>query len=212
MNFRIFTPSVLFIIVSLLAIVVAMPAKAQSTDQKKISITANTGVAIPVAPFFFRQNWNVGPGLEAGIAYRTTPFNQIQLNASYHNFSFDGGGFRNFQNLPPGTSISSSSAEIMTLALNSIFEYDVEGTSVTPYLKVGAGLFRFLPRDINYTTTDGSDTFESESETTLMLNGAFGLDYPIRGSLSLFVEAKFVNGVFVDRRTQYLPVSVGIRI
>ncbi|MFU8862232.1 MAG: outer membrane beta-barrel protein [Cyclonatronaceae bacterium] len=199
-------------LILLIAIVVAAPVKAQSTDQKRISITANTGVAFPVAPFFFRQNWNVGPGLEAGIAYRTTPFNLIQLNASYHNFGFDSDGFRNFQNLPPGTSISSSSAEIMTLVLNSIFEYNVERTTATPYIKVGAGFFRFLPRDINYTTTDGSDTFESESETRLMLNGAFGLDYPLRGSLSLFVEAKFVNGIFVDRRTQNLPVSVGIRI
>lgn len=199
-------------LILLIAIVVAAPVKAQTADQKRISITANTGVAIPVAPFFFRQNWNVGPGLEAGIAYRTTPFNLIQLNASYHNFGFDSDGFRNFQNLPPGTSISSSSAEIMTLALNTIFEYDVERTTVTPYIKVGAGLFRFLPRDINYTTTDGSGTFESESETTLMVNGAFGLEYPTSGSMSIFMEAKFVNGIFTDQRTQYFPISVGIRI
>lgn len=205
---RIFRANLIFLI----AIVVAAPAEAQQTDQNRISISASTGVAIPVAPFFFRQNWNVGPGIEAGIAYRTTPFNQIELNASYHNFGFDSDGFRNFQNLPPGTQIGSGSAEIMTLALNSIFEYDVEGTTVTPYIKVGAGLFRFLPRDINYTTPDETGTFESESETTLMLNGVFGLDYPIQGSMSLFVEAKFVNGLFADRRTQYLPVSVGIRI
>ncbi|HAC16820.1 MAG TPA: hypothetical protein DCE78_12880 [Bacteroidetes bacterium] len=201
----------LFIMIATVSLAYSQQTPSLQSDEKRISFTVNGGVAIPVAPFFFRQNWNVGPGIEAGIGYRIRSNSLLRLNVSYYNFGFTNSGFQNFQNLPPEANISSSNAETMTLGLNAIYEYQRMETDLVPYLTIGAGLFRFLPSDIQYSAEGETTTFEVESETSLMFNSGIGFLYPLRQTTSVFLEAKLVTGLFVDRRTQYIPISFGIR-
>lgn len=114
-----------------------------------------------------------------GILNFISTYSLVQLNTSYHNFNFNSDGFQDFQNLPAVTDISSSNAQIMTIAFNYVFEYRVGGGAYISYLKAGSGLFRFLPKDIEYSTPDETGIFESDTETTLMLNSTIGFLGPM---------------------------------
>ncbi len=52
--------------------------------------------------------------------------------------------------------------------------------------------------------------FEQRSESTMGINGSVGLRHALGNRFSVYAEAKFVTSLFVDRRTQYFPLSVGI--
>ncbi len=199
---------------SFIAILLIQPlhmetAKAQSSD--KIDVYIDVGAGIPANPANFTQNWKTGYGIGGGGSYEIRPSVKLQLYGQYYRFSFDEDGARENVNVPEAiTGVDGAEAEIFTAMLNAIYEYRLPGVPTLTYASVGAGFFRSVRSDFTVTTAEESFTFDQRSESTLGVNGAVGLRHALSNSLSVYAEAKFVTSFFVNRRTQYFPLSVGI--
>lgn len=183
---------------------------AQTQNENNIQISINTGMAVPVSPDQFRHGWRVGPGGGIGIGYKINPRITLQLYGSYHRFAFDESGFRSDLNLNSNTSLDGGASEIGTIMGNVIFNYETFENRVTPYFKIGGGFFRSVRSDVDVTTSTTTFTINTNSEVTIGANSAIGITYFIGKKLSAFVEIKYTTAFFESRRTQYLPMNIGI--
>lgn len=184
-------------------------AGAQASD--KVNYYLDIGTGIPASPTNFTQNWNVGYGAGIGISYEIRPSIKLQLYGQYHRFSFDEDGARENVSVPQSvTDIDGAQAEIFTAMLNVIYEYELPGVPTSTYASAGAGFFRSVRRNFTVSTANDTFTFDQRSESTLGLNGAVGLRHALSEKLAAYAEAKFVTSFFVDRKTQYFPISIGI--
>lgn len=133
------------------------------------------------------------------------------MYGQYYRFSFDEDGARENVSVPESiTGVDGVEAEIFTAMLNAIYEYRLPGVPTLTYASVGAGFFRSVRGDFTVTTAEDTYPFDQRSESTLGINGALGLRHALGETVSVYAEVKFVTSFFVDRRTQYLPLSVGI--
>lgn len=186
-------------------------ASAQSSD--KIDFYIDVGLGIPAAPSNFTQNWNVGYGIGSGISYEIRPSVKLQLYSQYYRFGFDEEGARDNVNIPQSiTGIDGAEAEVFNVMLNAIYEYELPGVPTLTYVSIGSGFFRSVRSDFTVTTAEETFMFDQRSESTLGVNGALGLRHALGEAISVYAEVKFVTSLLVDRRTQYLPLSVGISL
>jgi len=184
-------------------------AKAQKVG--KISYTVDASIGIPAGPYSFTQNWNTGYGFGGGISYEVQPSVMIQLYGQYHRFGLDKKGVRNNSNSPQTvTGINDVTAETFHIMLNFIYEYKLPQVTPTPYISLGSGFFKAWRNDIVVQTADDEFILDQNSGSTLGVNGAVGLRHAVSNAVSVKLEAKFVTGLFVDRRTQYVPISLGV--
>ncbi|MDR8390025.1 hypothetical protein NC796_02665 [Aliifodinibius sp. S!AR15-10] len=171
----------------------------------------DVGIGIPASLANFTQNWNATYGAGAGISYEIRPSVKPQLYSQYHRFSFDEDGARVKVNVPQSiTDIDGAEAEIFTAMLNGIYEYELPRVSTLTYASVGAVFFRSIRRDFTVSTANDTFTFDQRSESTLGISGTVGLRHAINDNFAAYAEAKVVTSFFVDRRTQYFPISIGI--
>lgn len=206
-----FTYSLTVTIVLALFLQLGVIDRAEAQPSSKINYYLDVGTGIPAAPSNFTQNWNVGYGIGAGISYEIRPSVKLQLFSQYHRFGFDEEGARD--NVTVSQSIikvDGAEAKIFNVMLNAIYEYKVPGVQTLTYASVGAGFFRSVRSDFTVTTANDTFMFDQRSESTMGINGAVGLRHELGNRLSVYAEAKFVTSLFVDRRTQYFPLSVGI--
>ncbi len=184
-------------------------ANAQSLD--RINFYIDVGAAIPTHPVNFTENWNVGYGIGAGASYEIRPLIKLQLYGQFYRFGFDEDEARKSVNVPEAiTGIEGNEAEIFTVMLNAVYEYRLPGSSAVTYGSVGAGFFRSVRSDFDVITADETFTINQVSSSSPGVNAAVGIRYALSSGVSLYAEAKFVTSIFVDRRTQYFPFSVGI--
>ena len=177
----------------------------------KIDYYVDVGAGIPVNPSNFTQNWNIGYGAGVGVSYEVQPNVKLQLYGQYYRFGFDEEGARDNVNVSQTiTGIDGVEANMYSMMLNAIYEYKLPGISTSTYFSVGAGYFRVVRSDFTVTTSDDTFNIDQNSGSSLGVNGAVGIRRALSRNLSMYVEAKFVTGLFVDNRTQYLPLSVGI--
>lgn len=95
--------------------------------------------------------------------------------------------------------------------LNFIYEYSLPQVATTPYFSLGSGYFKAWRNDIVVQTADDKFILDQNSGSTLGVNGAIGIRQAVSNAVSVKLEAKFVTGLFVDRRTQYVPISLGVQ-
>ncbi|GEM_PF-2483832 len=183
---------------------------AQTQNENRIQISINTGIAVPVSPDGFNRGWHIGPGGGMGVGYKINPRVTLQLYGSYHRFAFDESGFRSDLNLNSNTSLDGGASEIGTIMGNVIFNYETFDNRVTPYFKIGGGFFRSVRSDVDVTTSTNTFTVDSDSEATFGANSAIGINYLVGRKVSAFVEIKYTTAFFESRRTQYLPINIGI--
>lgn len=185
-------------------------ARAQSAD--KIDYYLDIGAGIPAAPASFPQNWNTGYGIGGGVSYEVQPSVKLQLYGQYYRFGFDEDGARDDVNVPQTiTGIDGATADLYHLMLNIIYEFELPGIPTSTYFSVGSGYFRAVRSDFTISTSDETFEIEQNSGSSLGVNGAVGLRHALNNNLTIYAEAKFVTGLFVDRRTQYVPISLGLQ-
>jgi opacity protein-like surface antigen len=185
--------------------------KAAAQTDKKIKYYLNVGAGIPAAPSNFTTNWNIGYGIGAGVSYEIRPSVDLQLLWQYHRFGFDEDGARNGVDVPQAIiGIDGAEAEIFTGMLNVIYDYTLPGVPTSTYVSIGAGFFHSALSDFTVATANDSFFFNQRSKSTAGVNGALGIRHSLSDNTSLYAEAKFVTSLFVNRRNQYFPISVGV--
>jgi opacity protein-like surface antigen len=173
----------------LLASLGAAPAAAQGA---KFSLGG--GLTLPLGDFgdFASTGWH---GL-AGVSFM--PANVpvgIQVDGMYQRLGVD-------DDLTLGDDVSN---QIIQGTANAVYRFQVsEDTKIRPYIIGGVGLYNF-----KLTGDDVPDNFESE--TDFGINAGAGFDFEA-GAVALFVEGRFHNVFTEGDNTNFIPVTVGVRL
>jgi Outer membrane protein beta-barrel domain len=89
---------------------------------------------------------------------------------------------------------------------NAVYRFTTsEDTKIRPYIIGGVGLYNG-----KVSGDDIPDEFET-SESDFGINGGAGFDF-VAGSLSLFVEGRFHNVFTEGNSSNFIPITVGVRL
>src|SRR5919112_538229 len=122
----------------------------------------------------------------------------IQIDGSYQQFSLDDTEFPGFDGLKNRLIMGTG---------NVVFKFkSSEESTFRPYLIGGAGVY-----NSKITGSDDPDDVLPGGETKFGLNGGAGFDFKA-GAIGLFVEGRFHNVFTEGSNTQFLPVTLGIRL
>jgi hypothetical protein len=122
----------------------------------------------------------------------------IQIDGSYQQFGLDDAAFPGFDGL---------NNRLLVGTGNLVFKFKTsEESTFRPYLIGGGGVY-----NSKITGSDDPEDVLPGGETKFGVNAGAGFDFKA-GSAGLFVEGRFHN-VFTDEsNTQFIPISVGIRL
>lgn len=174
----------------LMASVGAAPVVAQGA---KFSLGG--GLTLPLGDF----GDAAGTGFHGLAAVSFQPENfpvGIQVDGMFHRLGVDddpvfGDVDANFQ-LIQGTA-------------NAVYRFQTSpDTKIRPYIIGGVGLY-----NSKLTGDDVPDDFGSE--TDFGINGGAGFDF-VAGSVGLFIEGRFHNIFTEDESTNFIPITVGVRL
>jgi hypothetical protein len=122
----------------------------------------------------------------------------IQIDGSYQQFGLDDAAFPGFDGLKNRLLVGTG---------NLVFKFKTsEESTFRPYLIGGGGVY-----NSKVTGSDDPGDVLPGGETKFGVNAGAGFDFKA-GSAGLFVEGRFHN-VFTDEsNTQFIPITVGIRL
>jgi hypothetical protein len=111
----------------------------------------------------------------------------FQVDASYHQLGFDGGGGKD---------------QIISGTANAVYTFSVgPETQFRPYLIGGGGLYNVKAKpDVGFTSSD----------TKFGINVGAGFNFKTSG-VGVFVEGRFHNVLVSGPDFHYIPITVGVR-
>lgn len=165
--------------------------------EKPVEIYLATGAAYPTNDFNLQYNYgfngSVGVGLRIANSLRVVPKAEIQtfsIDPNYFVDTVSGGNY----------------TAIMTGADLRWFS-DLHKWWFDPILLVGGGLaFARVS-----TLTVGEITYYSHNETKLYFNIGAGVDMRMTPKISAFITGRYVRISTGGTKTEFFPVSVGMR-
>jgi hypothetical protein len=164
---------------------------------------------------FFDNGWTVG----GGVTFRPDPTRGFALQAEI-NYSYFGTSYGNYANQPPfyggygnygnyGQTVTGFVDGVLQLPLNPWMRLNVIGG-------VGVGYSRF---DFNqnggygcypYSCGPGFGNYNYRDSTDFAWNAGLGMDFPLRGGQSWFLEARYER-IQTQQPTEYIPIRIGFR-
>lgn len=117
----------------------------------------------------------------------------IQVDGMFQRFGFD--------NAPDGFD---GNIQVIQGTANAVYKFQTSPDSkVRPYIIGGVGLYN--------SKATGDDVIDDASDTDFGINGGAGFDFKL-GAVGAFVEGRFHN-VFSDPdNTNFIPITVGVRL
>jgi hypothetical protein len=171
---------------ALMATVGAAPAVAQGA---KFSLGG--GLTMPLGDL----GDGTGTGFHGLAAVSFAPANfpvGIQIDAMYNRFGLENDVDGNLR--------------ILQGTANAVYRFTTsEDSKIRPYIIGGVGLYNG-----KVAGDDIPDEFE-ESESDFGINGGAGFDF-VAGSVGLFVEGRFHNVFTEGESSNFIPITVGIRL
>jgi Outer membrane protein beta-barrel domain len=181
---------------SLGVIAFAAPVQAQSPVQ--FSLGGSLGIPLGDFGDAAKTGWHALAG--ATFTPATLPVG-IQVDANYSQFSASDEALAALE-LPEDASVKT---RLMFATANAVYNFKTAETSrIHPYIIGGLGVYNAKP-----TGDDVDDA--AESTTDFGINAGAGFNVAA-GAASLFVEGRF-HDIFTDGgSTQFVPLTVGLRI
>jgi opacity protein-like surface antigen len=182
----------------------------------------------------FANYWTMqyGGGLSAGILLSPSirligsfEHYQFKLNKDGINDGFDTNYMRDiwiFNRVSMNPSADPST--ITSVSANLRFSPSGLSGPLAPYFLGGLGIMRFSLSEINMPTTSVLTVSGSEiamtaqqsvtggDQTALFFQYGLGFDIQLTGSIDMFVEARYANGLNKGLRTSYIPITGGIKM
>jgi hypothetical protein len=122
----------------------------------------------------------------------------IQIDGSYQQFSLDDAAFPGFDGLKNRLIMGTG---------NIVFKFkSSEESTFRPYLIGGGGVY-----NSKVTGSDDPGDVLPGGETKFGINAGAGFDFKAGGA-GLFVEGRFHNVFTEGSNTQFIPITVGIRL
>ena len=176
---------------ALMASVGAAPAVAQSGAQ----FSLGGGLTLPLGDF----GDAAGTGFHGLAAVAFAPANfpvGFQIDGMFHRLGIDDD--------PIGGDVDAN-FQIIQGTANAVYRFvTAEDTKVRPYLIGGVGLY-------NSKLTGDDVPAGLDSETDFGINAGAGFDF-VAGAVGLFVEGRFHNIFTEDESTNFIPITVGVRL
>jgi hypothetical protein len=95
--------------------------------------------------------------------------------------------------------------QIIQGTANAVYRFQTsEDTKIRPYIIGGVGLY-------NLKATGDGVVGDPGSDTDFGINGGAGFDF-VAGSVGLFVEGRFHNVFTEGESTNFIPITVGVRL
>jgi opacity protein-like surface antigen len=163
---------------------------------RPIKVGISGGISQPVgdAKDAYKMGFDVGALAELHVPAMPVA---VRGEFMYHRFNMQDAAASAF-------GATSGNSRMLVGTANLIYSLPVPGM-VKPYLIGGVGLYNGKSKlEVN-----GSSS-ESESSTDVGLNGGAGMEFGLAG-LSTFVEARFHSVSTEGARTNFVPVTVGIK-
>lgn len=168
----------------------AAPAVAQGAE-----FSLGGGLTLPLGNF----GDAAGTGFHGLAAVSFVPSGSpigIQVDGMFHRTGMD-------DNFALGDDVNT---QIIQGTANAVYKFQTsEETKIRPYLIGGVGLYSF-----KLTGDDVEDPF-GDAETDFGINGGAGFDFKF-GSAGLFVEGRFHNVFSEGESTNFIPITVGVRL
>jgi opacity protein-like surface antigen len=174
------------------AVAAATPAAAQDAAAvRPMTFGVSGGLTLPIGDL----GDAVGSGFNAGahLAFKpaTFPFG-VRVEGQFNRFAYE------------ETLASDGNLQIISGTANAVFGVPAASSAFRPYIIGGIGVYNSKS---SFETVVGDG---SSSDTNFGLNGGAGIEFGLSG-LSTFIEARF-NTIFTEgSKTNFIPITFGIK-
>jgi len=166
-------------------------------NEKPVELYLATGAAFPTHDFNLQYNYgfngSVGVGFRLANSFRVVPKIEVQQFSIDPNYFVD--------------TVSGGNYTAIMTGVDLRWFTDVRDWWFDPVLLVGGGLAYARVT----TLTVGDITYYSHNETKLYLNIGAGVDMRITPKISAFVTGRYVRISTGGTKTEFFPISVGMR-
>lgn len=166
-----------------------------------------------MSPQEFSDFWGPKFNFGAGIGYPVGVDQKLTLVGyfDYNSFGIDeaqviaasgAGGL--------GLTVSGGSIKVLTITAN-LKASPAPASRVVPYVIAGGGFLRLSAGD--FTVSGGGQTISQsfdESESKMGVGFGGGLDIPVTGRATVFIEVRYTIGFTEGDKIQYLPLKAGL--
>jgi len=182
-------------------------------DAKKIQLFLSGGISIPSSPTEFTDYWNLGFNGGAGIGYVFSPNFSANAYFDFNTMALNEDNFLGDLGAPSGVSIDGGSINIITVMANVKGNLIAKPKSISPYFKVGIGLFSLSATDVtvSYMGVSMTESLDASEEALGLIFGG-GIDFPVSPNILIFIEGNYCVGFTEDESTSFIPIKGGLII
>ncbi len=182
----------------------------------KFSFTPQAGINLPIGDY--GDVAKLGPGFGGSFEYNLLPMFAIGGTFTYNINGASDDYQATLQTLYAGVT-GDPNTTIDEVGSFKIWNFGVYGkyniptqSNVTPFLKLGLGVYGFTPGDITYTYTGGTVTEELESSTKLGINPGAGVSFLVSPNVNLTLQSNW-HTIFTDNSsTNYVGFAGAVTI
>lgn len=178
-------------------------------------VVAGGGVAIPFEPGNFDDYFKPGYSFGGGLTYAFSPgdvgYGEVSLTASYYNLSFDDAGFVTANNLPGTAVVYGYPGDVFSamVGFRGVFATSVE--SVAPFFTMGVGMFHIALPQMGVENVV-VPIVEEYKKTTFGWSVGLGVDVPVTGNFTFFVDGRFLLGTTETNGHKLFTAGGGLRV
>jgi hypothetical protein len=182
----------------------------------------NAGLAIPLAPKRFADNWNTGLNFGGGFIKPVAGFLDLTGGLTYSRFGFNSGGITEYPSMGVyvvDTKGGATSIVAFCGGLRFSFvpsDWGKSGIKAMPYLAFGASAFWLFQGSttINY-LHEGQIYTHIQNGAHMLKPGLFagaGLQITLNDATTILVGAGYIVGLTPREGTAFLPIQLGLAL
>lgn len=182
----------------------------------KFSFTPQAGINLPIGDY--GDLADLGLGFGGSIEYNL--LSQFAVGGTFaYNLSGASDDYKaalqviaaGFTGDPNATIDDVESFKIWSLGVHGKYNVPTQ-SKVTPFLKLGLGVYGFSPGDASFTFSSGTGKFVFDSETKFGVNPGAGVNFNLSETMNVFFEGSFHNIFIEGENIQYFNVFGGVTL
>jgi len=152
----------------------------------------------------FNTGWQMGYHGWAGVGYKLMPNLQVAGKIEYHDFFFDLGDF---------VGLEGGDTKVWMYGLDGRYTVAVPTFPLKPFFMAGTGIARVSWDEFEGTSLIAStlNTAIPDPVSKMYINFGGGLELKASPAFSLFIQGRYVSVATEGARTDFIPVSIGLK-
>jgi hypothetical protein len=177
----------------------------------KFELRLGGGVSKISKPQLYTDYRNLGPSVTSGISFQMTSRLGILISVDFNRYIFDRSRLHeelvNQGLLTSSDQIKGGNSQIISISANTLL-YIIPKSGILPLYLIGGGGYFKLSKD--EMSTGGVVTPKQTKFAWHLLSG-IGIDVPVSGALSLFLEGKYGVGYTKPEKSHFMTGSFGVK-